>query len=44
MIVIMKRIIKVLVKFHDWYFKDSVYSVGADCYFYRKGGKGEWVD
>jgi len=33
-----------LKKLHNWFYKDMVYSVSADAWFYQEGAAGEWVD
>lgn len=35
---------KFLKELHSLIYKDIVYSVSRNAWFYQKGGNGEWVD
>lgn len=36
--------LNLFVKIHDYIYKDMVYSVSRDCWFYKEGTNGEYVD
>lgn len=36
--------LKMIKRVMDWLYKDMVYSVSKNCWFYKEGGHGEWVD